>query len=166
MQRGPRLGRGIVDQDLQHWKPAKQLGAGLLSGLFVIVTSLEVTVDHKREAVGRRHICSSNVSGLNLVGQHSGLLHWVPSYRYRTNCPVSGAIIPTSRRDDGSDDVGDQRLRLVPRGRDASVVAEGGLGTGIVEALARQLNALIVTKSGSEGTSVSIAHHAVKAVLD
>jgi two-component sensor histidine kinase len=47
-----------------------------------------------------------------------------------------------------------------------AIVAEGGLGTGIVEALARQRNALIVTKSGSEGTSVSIAHHAVKAVLD
>jgi hypothetical protein len=29
-----------------------------------------------------------------------------------------------------------------------AIVAEGGLGTGIVEALARQLNALIVTKSG------------------
>jgi two-component sensor histidine kinase len=47
-----------------------------------------------------------------------------------------------------------------------AIVAEGGLGTGIVEALARQLNALIVTKSGPEGTFVSIAHHAVKAVLD
>jgi chemotaxis protein methyltransferase CheR len=47
-----------------------------------------------------------------------------------------------------------------------AIVAEGGLGTGIVEALARQLNALIVTKSGPEGTSVSIAHHAVKAALD
>jgi len=47
-----------------------------------------------------------------------------------------------------------------------AIVAEGGLGTGIVAALARQLNALIVTKSGPEGTSVSIAHHAVKAVLD
>jgi two-component sensor histidine kinase len=44
------------------------------------------------------------------------------------------------------------------------IVAEGGLGTGIVAALARQLNALVVTKSGPEGTSVSIAHYATKAV--
>jgi chemotaxis protein methyltransferase CheR len=42
------------------------------------------------------------------------------------------------------------------------IVAEGGLGTSIVAALARQLNALVETKSGPEGTSVSIAHHAVK----
>ena len=34
---------------------------------------------------------------------------------------------------------------------------EGGLGTGIV-ALAHQLNALVVTKSGPEGTSVSIGN--------
>jgi two-component sensor histidine kinase len=47
-----------------------------------------------------------------------------------------------------------------------AIVAEGGLGTAIVAALARQLNALVVTKSGPEGTSVSIAHHAVRAVLD
>lgn len=45
-----------------------------------------------------------------------------------------------------------------------TIVAEGGLGTGIVAALAHQLNALVVTKSGPEDTSVSIAHHAVKAV--
>jgi two-component sensor histidine kinase len=45
-----------------------------------------------------------------------------------------------------------------------AIVAEGGLGTGIVAALAHQLNARVVTKSGPEGTSVSIAHHAVKAV--
>jgi two-component sensor histidine kinase len=44
------------------------------------------------------------------------------------------------------------------------IVAEGGLGTGIITALARQADALIVTESGPEGTSVSIAHHAVKAV--
>jgi PAS domain S-box-containing protein len=46
--------------------------------------------------------------------------------------------------------------------RKHAIVAEGGLGTCIVAALARQLNALVVTKSGPEGTSVSIAHHAVK----
>jgi two-component sensor histidine kinase len=45
-----------------------------------------------------------------------------------------------------------------------AIVAEGGLGTGIVAALARQLSALVVTKSGPKGTSVSIAHHAMKAV--
>jgi hypothetical protein len=39
-----------------------------LSGLLVIVMRLEVTVDNKREAVGRRHIRPLNVSGLNLVG--------------------------------------------------------------------------------------------------
>jgi len=43
-----------------------------------------------------------------------------------------------------------------------AIVAEGGLGTGIVAALAQQLNALVETTSGSEGTFVSIAHHAVK----
>jgi hypothetical protein len=68
LQRGPRLGRSIVDQDLQPWKPAKQLGAGLSSGHFTIVMSLEVTVDHQREPVGRRHISSLNVSRLNLFG--------------------------------------------------------------------------------------------------
>jgi two-component sensor histidine kinase len=45
-----------------------------------------------------------------------------------------------------------------------AIVAEGGLGTGIVAALARQLSALVVTKSGPEGTSVSIARRAVKAI--
>src|SRR5579872_1793000 len=45
-----------------------------------------------------------------------------------------------------------------------AVVAEGGLGTGIVVALASQLNAQVVTTSGSEGTSVSIIHHAVEDV--
>jgi hypothetical protein len=66
-QRGPHLRRGIVNQDLQHWKSAKQLSAGFLIGLLVMVVSLEVTVDHEREAVGRRHIRSLNVSRLNLV---------------------------------------------------------------------------------------------------
>lgn len=42
--------------------------------------------------------------------------------------------------------------------------AEGGLGTGIVAALARQLNAHVVIKSGAQGTSVSVAHCAAKAV--
>jgi len=46
------------------------------------------------------------------------------------------------------------------------IVADGGLGTGIVLALASQLNALVETESGPEGTTVSIVHHAVKAVLD
>jgi two-component sensor histidine kinase len=44
--------------------------------------------------------------------------------------------------------------------------AEGGLGTGIVAALARQLNAEIVTESGPEGMSVSIAHRLAGAALD
>jgi two-component sensor histidine kinase len=44
--------------------------------------------------------------------------------------------------------------------------AEGGLGTGIVAALARQPNAEIVTESGPEGMSVSIAHRLATAVLD
>jgi two-component sensor histidine kinase len=41
-----------------------------------------------------------------------------------------------------------------------AIFAEGGLGTGIVAALARQLSAFVVTKSGPEGTSVSIARRA------
>jgi chemotaxis protein methyltransferase CheR len=45
-----------------------------------------------------------------------------------------------------------------------AIVTEGGLGTRIVAALARQLNALVVTKSGREGTSVSIIHHEVEAL--
>jgi two-component sensor histidine kinase len=44
--------------------------------------------------------------------------------------------------------------------------ADGGLGTGIVAALARQLNAQIVTESGPQGMSVSVAHHMVKAIVD
>ncbi len=40
--------------------------------------------------------------------------------------------------------------------------AEGGLGTGIIAALAGQLNALVVTASGPQGTFVSIAHHAAR----
>jgi hypothetical protein len=119
LQRGPRLGCSVVDQDLQPWKPAKQLVAGFLSGRFAIVMSLEVTIDNKREAVRRRCVRSLNVSRLNLVGQCSGLFHWVPSSRYRIDGPVSEAIIPTSRRDDDNDDVS-ERLRLVQRGRDAS----------------------------------------------
>ena len=43
-----------------------------------------------------------------------------------------------------------------------AIIAEGGLGTGIVAALARQLNVLVMTKGGREGTSVSIIHHAVR----
>ena len=46
--------------------------------------------------------------------------------------------------------------------------AEGGLGTGIVAALARQLDAQVVTESGAQGagqgTSVSVAHRAAKTV--
>jgi two-component sensor histidine kinase len=42
--------------------------------------------------------------------------------------------------------------------------AEGGLGTGIIAALARQLNAQVVIESGAQGTSVSVAHCAAKAV--
>jgi two-component sensor histidine kinase len=42
------------------------------------------------------------------------------------------------------------------------IVAGGGLGAGIVAALASQLNAEVVTKSGPEGTSVSIAHHGLR----
>lgn len=46
--------------------------------------------------------------------------------------------------------------------------AEGGLGTGIIAALARQLDAQVVTESGAQGagqgTSVSVAHRAAKAV--
>jgi chemotaxis protein methyltransferase CheR len=38
-------------------------------------------------------------------------------------------------------------------------VAQGGLGTGIVTALASQLNASVATESSPRGTSVSIAHH-------
>jgi chemotaxis protein methyltransferase CheR len=42
-------------------------------------------------------------------------------------------------------------------------VTEGGLGTSIVAALARQLNALVATESGSHGTCVSITHKGAKA---
>lgn len=42
--------------------------------------------------------------------------------------------------------------------------AVGGLSTGIVAAFARQLNAQVVTESGSQGSSVSITHHGAKAV--
>jgi two-component sensor histidine kinase len=41
---------------------------------------------------------------------------------------------------------------------------EGGLGTGIIAALARQLNAEVATKSGAQGTSVSVAHRMAKTV--
>jgi len=42
--------------------------------------------------------------------------------------------------------------------------AEGGLGTGIIAALARQLDAQVVTESRAQGTSVSVAHRAAKTV--
>ncbi len=42
--------------------------------------------------------------------------------------------------------------------------AEGGLGTGIIAALASQLNAQVVTESGAQGTSVSVAHRTAKAI--
>jgi hypothetical protein len=67
-QGGSPLCRSIVNQDLQHRKPAEQLSAGLLSGLFLIVVGLEVTIDHQREALGRRHIRSLNISWLSFVG--------------------------------------------------------------------------------------------------
>jgi hypothetical protein len=68
LQRRPRLCRSIVKQDLQHWKPAKQLGAGFSSGLFAIEMSLEVAVDNKREAVGRWHVRPLNAFRLTLDG--------------------------------------------------------------------------------------------------
>jgi two-component sensor histidine kinase len=40
--------------------------------------------------------------------------------------------------------------------------AEGGLGTGIIAALVHQLNAEVVTESGAQGTSVSVAHRIAK----
>lgn len=42
--------------------------------------------------------------------------------------------------------------------------AEGGLGTGIISALATQLNALVLSESGPQGTSVSITHRVAKVV--
>ena len=42
--------------------------------------------------------------------------------------------------------------------------AEGGLGTGIIAALARQLDAQVVTESRAQGTSVSVAHRMAKTV--
>jgi two-component sensor histidine kinase len=42
--------------------------------------------------------------------------------------------------------------------------AEGGLGTGIIAALASQLNAQVVIESGAQGTSVSVAHRSAKPV--
>jgi hypothetical protein len=68
LQRGPPLCRSIANQDLQHRKLAKQLSAGFLSGLFVIVVGLEVAVDHQRKALGRRYIRSLNISWLSFVG--------------------------------------------------------------------------------------------------
>jgi two-component sensor histidine kinase len=41
---------------------------------------------------------------------------------------------------------------------------EDGLGTGIIAALAGRLNAQVVTESGAQGTSVSVAHCTAKAV--
>jgi chemotaxis protein methyltransferase CheR len=42
--------------------------------------------------------------------------------------------------------------------------AAGGLGTGIIAALATQLNALVLSESGPQGTSVSIAHRVPRPV--
>jgi chemotaxis protein methyltransferase CheR len=42
--------------------------------------------------------------------------------------------------------------------------AEGGLGTGIIAALARQLDAQVDTEKGAQGTSVSVAHRMAEAV--
>lgn len=47
-----------------------------------------------------------------------------------------------------------------------AIIADGGLGTGIVAALASQLNASVATASGPQGTSVSITHPAVMSVSD
>jgi two-component sensor histidine kinase/PAS domain-containing protein len=46
------------------------------------------------------------------------------------------------------------------KGKQTCASTGSGLGTGIVAALARQLNALVVTESSPEGTSVSVAHRA------
>ena len=45
-----------------------------------------------------------------------------------------------------------------------AINAEGGLGTGIIAAFARQLDAQVATKSGAQGTSVSVAHRVAKTV--
>jgi hypothetical protein len=81
LQSGPLLCRSIVNQDLQHRKPAEQFSAGLSSGLFLIVVGLEVTVDHQREALGRRHIRSLNTSWLSFVGQCNCFSHLEASRR-------------------------------------------------------------------------------------
>ena len=44
--------------------------------------------------------------------------------------------------------------------------AKPGLGTGIVEALARQLNARVRVSDGKPGTDVSIIHTQIAAVED
>jgi two-component sensor histidine kinase len=44
------------------------------------------------------------------------------------------------------------------RGKQTCASTGSGLGTGIVAALASQLNALVVTESSPAGTSVSVAH--------
>ena len=48
--------------------------------------------------------------------------------------------------------------------RERASNVDGGLGTGIIAALARQLDAQVVTESGAQGTSVSVAHRIPKTV--
>jgi chemotaxis protein methyltransferase CheR len=56
------------------------------------------------------------------------------------------------------------RLTAIPRcngsGKPDGVFAQPktGLGTGVVKALARQLDAQVVTSSGALGTKVSVTH--------
>jgi two-component sensor histidine kinase len=44
--------------------------------------------------------------------------------------------------------------------------AKAGLGTSIVEALARQLNAHVSVAAAKPGTTVSVAHNRISAVKD
>jgi two-component sensor histidine kinase len=41
---------------------------------------------------------------------------------------------------------------------DATVRSKGGLGTGIIKALAKQLDAQVETLTGPRGTTVSVTH--------
>jgi two-component sensor histidine kinase len=50
------------------------------------------------------------------------------------------------------------------RKQEHTSVADVGLGTGMVATFARQLNAQVVTESGSQDTFISIIYHAAKAV--
>jgi PAS domain S-box-containing protein len=85
----------------------------------------------------------------------------INSLKHAFSTTKGGSIVVTYRALDA-----EWRLSVSDNGKGKQKRAsddEGGLGTGIIAALARQLDAQVLTESGAQGTSVSVTHRAADA---